>query len=192
VRFADGYLTHPDDVRIEERNGVAIDRVYGSVMRGGLFNYEVVVAGTFQTRIDFKNVTLAHLALLGLALRDLGEGRIALGFSKSRGLGRVTLDLRELILRYPTCELDEQGALCLLTGAAVAPAESIAGVGCVAQAAGTYAAYLFPDHDQAAMPAGLAYQPDELLGVVLRAEGNDAVTRIWRACMPCWRQEIGL
>ena len=54
VRFADAY---GHNVVVEERNGVAIDRVYGSVAVGP-FNYETVVGGEFPTRIDFKNVTL--------------------------------------------------------------------------------------------------------------------------------------
>jgi CRISPR/Cas system CSM-associated protein Csm3 (group 7 of RAMP superfamily) len=91
---------------------VAIDRVYGSVAVGP-FNYETVVGGEFPTRIDFKNVTLAQFGLLGLALRDLAEGRIALGFGKSRGLGRVTASFDSLEIHYPTCIL-EDGALRLI------------------------------------------------------------------------------
>ncbi|NTV65863.1 MAG: hypothetical protein HGA65_20330, partial [Oscillochloris sp.] len=84
ARFADAY---GKDVLLEERNGVAIDRIYGSVAVGP-FNYETAVQGSFPTRITFKNLTLAQLGLLGLALRDLADGRIGIGFGKSRGLGR--------------------------------------------------------------------------------------------------------
>ena len=46
-------------------------------MAVGPFNYEVVVGGTFTSRIDFKNLTLAQLALLGLALREKDPGPAA-------------------------------------------------------------------------------------------------------------------
>ncbi len=191
VRFADAYAD--DDVRLEERNGVAIDRVYGSVAVGP-FTYEVAVTGTFQTRIDFKNVTLAHLALLGLALRDITEGRVAIGFGKSRGLGRVTVDFQSLALRYPTCIRNAQGALCLLKqrDTAVAEAGQFAGVGALAKVAGGFDAYAFPATDVADLPGGVTYTDDKLMGVTLQAEGKDAIYDLWGACMPCWREVIGL
>lgn len=210
VRFADAYPA--DEVRVEERNGVAIDRIYGSVAVGP-FNYETVVAGEFRTRIDFKNLTLAQLGLLGLGLRDLAEGRIGVGFGKSRGLGRVKVTFDGLACYYPTCEFGGNNALHLLgrQTEAVAPAWHLAGVG--AFGVGTaYKSYHFPDKDMAKLPGeavydsepwksekdlealsdGIVFRPDDLLGVRLIAKGDAAVRDIWRACMPAWRREIGL
>lgn len=189
VRFADAYPV--GEVTIEERNGVAIDRIYGAVAYGP-FNYETVVAGAFQTQITFKNLTLAHLALLGLALRDLAEGRIGIGFGKSRGLGRVKVRFDELRLYYPTCEL-VNGKLCLLNGREVAPATKLAGLGALC-AGGGFDEYDLPpsDVDVGDLPAGLGYRPDDLLGVALIASGNEQVLAVWKACMPAWRWEIGL
>jgi CRISPR/Cas system CSM-associated protein Csm3 (group 7 of RAMP superfamily) len=184
VRFADAYGTN---VVVEERNGVAIDRVYGSA--SGLFNYETVVRGEFPTRIDFKNVTLAQLGLLGLALRDLAEGRIALGFGKSRGLGRVTASFDSLEIHYPTCVL-EDGALRLVGRDIRLLAGHFGGVGALGSDA--YRAYDFPSDDVAPLPEGWRFQKDEVIGVQLRAEGADQVKAFWRACMPAWRREIGL
>lgn len=187
VRFADAYT---EDAELEERNGVAIDRIYGSVAVGP-FNYETVVAGQFETRIDFKNLTLAQLGLLGLALRDLAEGRIGLGFGKSRGLGRVHVTFDQLMLYYPACALGDDGTLRRLNDSPVAPPGHIAGLGALCDEA-TYGDYRLPRDDSAPLPEGLAFTPDELLGVRLIAEGDAQVRAIWKACMPAWKRVIGL
>src|SRR5205085_2251689 len=101
---------HPaGDCRTEERNGVAIDRVYGSVAVGP-FNYETVTEGEFRTTLRLKNFTLSQTGLLLLALRDLSLERIRLGFAKSRGLGLVSARVDELTLGFPLCDLNA-GAL---------------------------------------------------------------------------------
>lgn len=184
VRFADAY---GEGIVQEERNGVAIDRVYGSVAVGP-FNYETAVAGQFTTVIDFKNVTLAQLALLGLALRDLLEGRIALGFGKSRGLGRVRGTFDALTLRYPTCEPSD-GRLRLLNGRSITRLSNFAGVGAFVQDR----AYAFPQGDVAPLPPGFAYEADEWdFGMLLRATDDPSVRAIFKACMPAWKHAIGI
>jgi CRISPR/Cas system CSM-associated protein Csm3 (group 7 of RAMP superfamily) len=187
IRFADAYLV--DAPRLEERSGVAIDRIYGSVAVGP-FNYETLVGGTFRTRIDFKNITLAQLGLLGLALRDLAEGRVGLGFGKSRGLGRVRVTFTQMELRYPTCELVGT-EVRLLSGRRVVAADHLAGIGTLCQD-DAYQSYDFPVDDSAPLPAGLTYTPDEFLGVRLVADSHEQVRAVWRACMPAWKQVLGL
>jgi len=91
VRIEDAYPKPGTPLRLEERNGVAIDRVFGSVAVGP-FSYQVCVEGSFQTKIHLKNFTLAQLGLLGLALRDLDEGWFGIGFAKSRGMGTVRVE----------------------------------------------------------------------------------------------------
>src|SRR5215210_1052172 len=66
------------------RESCAVCRLFGSVAEGP-FNYEVVTAGRFATRLTLHNFTLAQVGLLALALRDLAESRFALGAGKSRG-----------------------------------------------------------------------------------------------------------
>lgn len=188
VRFADAQSKDLTPEDVEERNGVAIDRIYGSVAVGP-FNYEVVVGGTFTSRIDFKNLTLAQLGLLGLALRDLAEGRVGIGFGKSRGLGRVKVTFDEMSIRYPTCILDD--GLALLGGRRVCAASELAGLGAF-NVGGTYDSYALPADDVVPMPKDLNYKADEFMGVELKAHGDDQVRSIWRACMSAWRQEIGL
>ena len=187
VRFADASAV--GELQVEERNGVAIDRIYGSVAVGP-FNYEVVVGGSFSSRIDFKNVTLAQLALLGLALRDVAEGRVAIGFGKSRGLGRVKINFDQLTLRYPTCTLSSEN-VASLAGTPICATNALAGLGafCTDPA---YLGYALPAEDTAILPDDLRYVEDDFLGVNLIATGNDAVRSVWKACMPAWKREIWL
>ncbi|KAB8145986.1 hypothetical protein F8S13_02600 [Chloroflexia bacterium SDU3-3] len=190
VRFADAYDKDFKMEYIEERNGVAIDRVYGSAIRGGLFNYEVVVGGSFRSQIHFENLTLAQLGLLGLALRDVADGRVGIGFGKSRGLGQVSVTFESMELRYPTCELQEQH-LKLLNGQTICTEHEFAGLGafCASEA---YRSYALPKEDLAPLPEKIKYQNDMFLGVQLTALGDAQVRNMWRACMPAWKRELGL
>ncbi|NMF66453.1 CRISPR-associated protein [Brasilonema octagenarum UFV-E1] len=106
VRIEDAYPDKSQPLKIEERNGVAIDRVFGSVAVGP-FNYQVCTAGEFHTKIHLKNFTLAQLGLIGLVLRDLDDGWFGLGFAKSRGLGTVQVKLNKAVVQYPGCILSE-------------------------------------------------------------------------------------
>lgn len=108
VRIEDAYPVDSKQLKIEERNGVAIDRVFGSTVPGALFNYQVCTSGEFHTKIHLKNFSLAQLGLIGLVLRDLDEGWFGLGFAKSRGLGMVEVQLNSAVVQYPGCILDNQ------------------------------------------------------------------------------------
>ncbi|AFZ42906.1 protein of unknown function DUF324 [Halothece sp. PCC 7418] len=101
-RIEDAYPVEEIPIRIEERNGVAIDRVFGSVAFSP-FNYQVCTEGEFKTKIHLKNFTLPQLGLIGLVLRDLNEGWFSLGFGKSRGLGEVSVKLKQGMITYPSC-----------------------------------------------------------------------------------------
>jgi len=107
VRIEDAYPLDSKQLKIEERNGVAIDRVFGSVAVGP-FNYQVCTSGEFYTKIHLKNFSLAQIGLIGLVLRDLDEGWFGLGFAKSRGLGMVEVQLNSAVVQYPGCILDNQ------------------------------------------------------------------------------------
>ncbi|BAY92687.1 MULTISPECIES: RAMP superfamily CRISPR-associated protein [unclassified Tolypothrix] len=106
LRIEDAYPDKSQPLKIEERNGVAIDRVFGSVAVGP-FNYQVCTAGEFKTKIHLKNFTLSQLGLIGLVLRDLDDGWFGLGFAKSRGLGTVQVKLNQATVQYPGCVLSE-------------------------------------------------------------------------------------
>ncbi len=106
LRIEDAY-PNKGTVRLEERNGVAIDRVFGSVAVGP-FNYQVCTAGEFTTKIHLKNFTLGQLGLLGLVLRDLNDGWFGIGFAKSRGLGTVRVQFVKATVQYPGCILKDR------------------------------------------------------------------------------------
>lgn len=86
--------------RIEERDGVAIDRVTGAVAVGP-FQLETVTQGAFHGQMYLKNFQIWQVGLLAVALRDMAQGRVPLGFAKSRGLGRIRLDWNRLEISYP-------------------------------------------------------------------------------------------
>ena len=193
-QIADAY-PEGDDPRSEERNGVAIDRVYGSVAVGP-FNYETVTTGEFRTTLRLKNFTLAQLGLFALALRDLSLERIRLGFAKSRGLGLISARVEELTLTYPLCEL-EGGRLRMFGGGEPAGADEpldagkLYGVGAfVASAEG----YGYLREDGVKLPEGYEYSPDEWMGVELRAPQLDAGGTDWqplgRMCASKWKAEV--
>lgn len=84
----------------EQRDGVAIDRLLGGVAVGP-FTLEVVTRGAFQATLLLENFELWQLGLIGVALRDLGTGLCPIGFGKTRGLGRVKVNLEKLSVGYP-------------------------------------------------------------------------------------------
>ncbi|KKI99896.1 RAMP superfamily CRISPR-associated protein [Prochlorothrix hollandica] len=104
------------EVQLEERNGVAIDRVFGSTAGGSLFQFQVCTGGQFKTKIHLKNFSLAQLGLIGLVLRDLEEGWFSLGFAKSRGLGLVSVTLEKATVAYPGCIREERNSEFQLLG----------------------------------------------------------------------------
>lgn len=181
---------HPSgDCRTEERNGVAIDRVYGSVAVGP-FNYETVTEGEFRTTLRLKNFTLSQTGLLLLALRDLSMERVRLGFAKSRGLGLVGARVEELTLGYPLCDLDG-GKLEMLGGGEPLSASNLYGVG---HFVGEGEGYGYPKPDEVELPAGYEYSADEWMGVELRAPGLREGGADWKPlgqkCVPRWRAEV--
>jgi CRISPR-associated RAMP protein (TIGR02581 family) len=187
LRLTDAY---PDDlaaVRTEERNGVAIDRVYGSVAVGP-FNYETATAGAFTCHIQVRNFTVVQLGLLALALRDLDTQRLGVGFAKSRGLGRVKASVQAVTFRYPACALN--GSLTLLGMDKPRSLPTVlAGVGAFALENG----YGLESHDLVTLPDGLALTTDEWDEPCLtltEAAHAPQITSLWRECARVWRQTV--
>jgi len=189
---------HPlGECRTEERNGVAIDRVFGSVAHGP-FNYETVIAGSFETKLNIfkttmhlKNFTLAQVGLLALGLRDLTVERVRLGFGKSRGLGTVTARVNVLTLRYPLCELNE-GKLRLLDGREIGNENQLLGVGEFVKHFPEDADYGFAQGDTALLD-GYRYESNEWDEVEIRAPRSNDVADwepLGRACVKKWREEV--
>lgn len=97
--ISDAYPRQPIDT-LPVRQNVAIDRLSGGVAVGP-FDMEVAQEGQFVTRLMLTNFELWQVGLLALALRDMAEGRVRLGFAKSRGLGEIQLRLARLEVAYP-------------------------------------------------------------------------------------------
>lgn len=185
IRIEDAYPV--GKVQLEERNGVAIDRVFGSVAVGP-FNFEVCTAGEFQTKLHLKNFTLAQLGLIGLVLRDLNEGWFGLGFAKSRGLGIVEAKLNRAIVQYPGCVLQGE-QIRRLSGEAVGSARSLLGAG-VFLGDAEREKYGFPAGDRAETTATAAAM-DLGVGVELTWQGGDrGIPDLFEPAVKAWCREI--
>ncbi len=182
LRLADAYPTAAPHT--EQRTSVAIDRIYGSVAVGP-FSYEVATEGRFTTRLAVRNFTLAQLGLLALALRDLAAGRLALGFGKSRGFGRVGLEITTLTFRYPGCAVRD-GALVTFAGAPIGPADQVYGAGVFPGTTG----YGFPFPDEAPLPAGYAAADDGWGAAEVTLGAGGDLPALWRACVARWADAV--
>ena len=114
ILFTDAYPQ--SELTTEIRTGIAIDRLSGAVAQGP-FQTEVITSGEFIAEgISLRNFELWQVGLLGLALRDLKEGRVRIGFGKSRGFGRVEAELRNFkvsILDIKGLPAQENGKTCI-------------------------------------------------------------------------------
>lgn len=193
LRIEDAYPVDRTQLKLEERNGVAIDRVFGSVAVGP-FNYQVCTGGAFRTKIHLKNFTLAQLGLIGLVLRDLNDGWFGIGFAKSRGLGTVMVQYEKAIVQYPGCILDADNQKIALLGSSKEPWDytSLLGVGAFLQDDSTAndecSRYGFPKNDvqdtlvaAEEMPLGF--------GVQLTWQGS-TVTDLFERAVKSWRKVV--
>ncbi|MEA5513320.1 CRISPR-associated RAMP protein Csx7 [Nodularia sp. UHCC 0506] len=81
----------------QERDGVAIDRDTETAADGKLYDFQVVPAGTqFEFRAVVENAEPWELGLLMIGLHQFETEQIPLGGGRSRGLGVVKLDIREM------------------------------------------------------------------------------------------------
>jgi CRISPR-associated RAMP protein (TIGR02581 family) len=184
LRLTDGYPL--GEVKTEERNGVAIDRVFGSVAVGP-FNYEVCTEGEFQITIHVKNFTIAQLGLLALVLRDLEAGRIGVGFAKSRGLGRVKAKLDSLVVRYPTSQRQGNAISLIGTKREVGQNDQILGIGCFLSDEERQD-YGCTVSDWAPLPQGIGYEENEWGELELALDAPEAIKAVFRNCVSQWRE----
>ncbi len=89
-----------DSAGSQERQNISIDRKTGGVKEGP-FTLHTVKPSKFSTKIYIRNFELWQIGLLGLALRDLHDGHIRIGFAKSRGLGKIKANIKEFKITYP-------------------------------------------------------------------------------------------
>jgi CRISPR-associated protein Csm3 len=90
----------------EQRFGVSIDRITGSV-RHGPFDQELVPAGvSFWGEIALQNYQVWQLGLLAQAFDAVNFGAAQLGSSKSRGLGSARVAVEVLVHEQVTTAAD--------------------------------------------------------------------------------------
>ncbi len=165
--------------RTEERDGVAIDRVSGAVAVGP-FNLEVVTQGAFAGSLTLHNFQLWQVGLLAVVLRDLGQGLVPIGFGKSRGLGRVTVDYTQAEVAYPGRFGPESNGHHfdqMLYGVTDFLGEDAADYGYVVE-------------ETIPLPAGYTVAESGEYGRFVVAWQGEAVTSLWRACVPAWREFV--
>ncbi len=184
--IADAYPVGDTELRLEERNGVAIDRIYGSAVRGALFNFQVLTAGAFTTKLNIKNFTTAQLGLIALAIRDFDQQRVSLGFAKSRGLGQVNMKVNSVEIRYPTAVVENNQVRPI--GNQIDPFSDnvVAGAG---QLVNDEEGYGFPNPDSITVPVNAA-QDDFGLGATLKFESSENITALWRGCVGKWSEMV--
>jgi CRISPR-associated RAMP protein (TIGR02581 family) len=92
ISFKDAYLLEEQDVVVQRRDGVAIDRDSERAMDRLKYDYEVVpptLRFDFELLLENPNATDLGLACLGLS--ELRSGFFSLGGKRSSGLGRCAL-----------------------------------------------------------------------------------------------------
>ena len=75
------------------RDGVAIDKVYGTAIEGSRFDYEIVEVGSvfsFRMMLDIKTATEREIP--NRIICGINSGEIRIGSKTSRGMGRVILE----------------------------------------------------------------------------------------------------
>ena len=190
LRIEDAYPTERSTLKIEERNGVAIDRVFGSVAVGP-FNFQVCTEGEFRTRIHLKNFSLEQLGLIGLVLRDLNDGWFGLGFAKSRGLGTVKVRLDKAVVQYPGCVLDEKTQDIIQVGRNQHwSATTLIGAGAFLDE-DERKKYGFPQEDVQSATSAIAELMTLGFGVQL-TWNNKAVNQLFEAAVKAWSKRLGV
>ena len=187
LRISDAYPVDVNQVVTEERNGVAIDRVFGSVAVGP-FDYQVCTAGEFRTKIHLKNFTLAQLGLIGLVLRDLDDGWFGLGFAKSRGMGLVAVKLNQAVIEYPGCVLEGEQIRLLGGDRATWPNNTLLGAGAFLST-DDREAYGFPESDEQTSAIS-GEEMDYGLGVRMIWPEEAQVKDLFRLAVSAWRSRL--
>ena len=180
LRVSDAYPAA--EIGLEQRASVAVDRVFGNLAAGPI-TYEVVTSGCFSARLMLHNWALAHLGLVALALRDLSEGRLAVGYGKSRGLGQLAAEITGATIRYPGCSIRD-GVVTTLAGTTIGAASQLHGVGQFPDTTG----YGYPGEDSVPLIAGVSMADDGWGAVVATLNGQQAAALpdLWRPCVERW------
>ena len=113
---SDAYLTdrYRQTYVLETRDGVAIDRLTGGAANQAKYDLEVLTRGDFATTLEVRNFERWQLGLMGLAIHDMEQGLLRLGFGKSRGLGRFKIEISKFSITYYGREVESFTGLSTL------------------------------------------------------------------------------
>lgn len=180
--ISDAFPTNDEPLTLRDRTSVGIHRVTRAPRTGALFQAEVQERGGFATTIYLRNFTLAQLALLGLALRDLATEDQGWEF------GRYTLhgDVSSVEFRMPTLLL-EQNELKRLDGLAVCSDAQLVGLGSFQDARKPPPSG--KEFQPVGLPSGVNWQLDAWGEPVLRPS-PDQWKSIWANCLPAWTETL--
>ena len=187
ANIADAYPVDTTKIKLEERNGVAIDRIFGSAVGGALFNFQVMTAGAFTTKLKIKNFTTAQLALIALAIRDFDEQRIGIGFAKSRGLGQVNMKVNKVEVHYPTGVVEDEQVRMMGNPVDPFSKNTVAGAGQLVNDADDYG---FPTPDVVNVEEVEVKTDAFGLGATLTFDNEDNITALWRGCVSNWSRMV--
>lgn len=103
IALGDADIAHPEGERFHSvyRDMIGIDRFTGGVHSGANMRFHVLENTAFSTTVTVRNFELWQLGLLAFAFRDFEEGRVSLGFGKTKGFGQVVGEVTRAELTYP-------------------------------------------------------------------------------------------
>lgn len=187
LRIEDAYHDTTQPLRIEQRNGVAIDRVFGSVAHGP-FDYQVCTHAAFKTKIHLKNFSLAQLGLIALVLRDLSEGWFGIGYGKTRGLGTVEVNFDSAVVQYPGCIFkDENGTKQISLVGSKIPWDKVYLKGAGEFLTGENSnSYNFPTDDKYEIKTGQVTSMEYNFGVQIYWKGKDQMQELFTHAVTAW------
>jgi CRISPR-associated RAMP protein (TIGR02581 family) len=97
LRVSDSRPPAGENPMTQMRHGVGIDRDTGTARDQIKFDFEVLEPEQkFSFQVEVENANGKDFALLGILLTQMRQQGIVLGGKKSRGLGRMKLELREV------------------------------------------------------------------------------------------------
>ncbi|MBX7223827.1 MAG: CRISPR-associated RAMP protein [Blastocatellia bacterium] len=117
VKIKDLRLLNPEEITLDVRNGVGIDRDKETAAKGILYTFECVPAGArFEFELVFDNPEDWEIGLILAGLKQFDEGFAHLGGKASRGLGRVRVMVQGIEVKTArNLLLDEPGETFGLT-----------------------------------------------------------------------------
>lgn len=90
---------------LSTRHGIKIDRKSGSVSNNALYDVEVLAGGELFGGVQLRNPEIWQLGLLFKTIEDINDGYKKIGGMKSRGLGKVRIEIETIKILSATKDL---------------------------------------------------------------------------------------